>query len=230
MGDYGTLTVAAVVFVASHMMMASTRFKVPVSGRIGRGGFLALYVVVSLAAFAWMIHAYLNAPVAYLWIAPTWVRHLPMGVMLFACILIVAGYTAPNPSAVGLDRIARIADGPRGIFRVARQPILAAIALWSLVHVPASGQASAIIVQSAIGILAIAGALHIEARKSALLGEDWQRYAAQSSLIPFLAIVQGRQSFVFAEIGWWRLLGGAVLFAVLVSLHHKIIGVSPLPM
>jgi len=144
--------------------------------------------------------------------------------------LIVAGYMGPNPTAVGLDRLAKLEDGPKGIFRVTRHPILSAIALWAIVHIPASGQMTGIILQAAIGLLAIVGMNQIDRRKAREKGEAWQAYAQQTSAIPFAAIIRGRQRFVFSEIGWLPVIGGIGLYAILISAHPHIIGVSPLPM
>lgn len=229
MENYGLLIAAAVTFVVTHIGFSYPPLRSRLVGGVGQVPFLIAYSLVALAAFGWMLSAYSDAPREYLWIAPTWVRHLPMAVMAVAAILIVAGYTAANPTAVGLDRLARPADGPKGIFRVTRHPILSAIALWAIVHIPASGQASAIIVQFSVGLLAVLGMWQIDRRKARDGGPDWHDYAGRSSAVPFAAILAGRQRLVVSEIGWWRIAAGLGLFAVLFGLHGSVIGVSPLP-
>ena len=45
---------------------------------------------------------------------------------------------------------------------------------------------------------------------------DWPRFAAVTSHVPFVAILQGRNRLVWREIGWLRpAIGLAVFFAVL---------------
>ncbi|MEQ8664574.1 MAG: NnrU family protein [Rhodospirillales bacterium] len=230
MSAYSTLILAAAVFVISHLALSARAVRATLIQRLGKPAFLVAYSLVAIGAFTWLLLVYNDAPREYLWIAPTWVRHLPMGIMAVAAIFIAAGYSAANPTAVGLDQLARVADGPKGIFRITRHPILMAIALWALVHIPASGQASGIILQVSVGILAVAGMLQIDRRKAKELGDDWAAYREQSSLIPFAAIAAGRQRFVFSEIGWGRVFAGLALYAALLVAHPFIIGVSPLPM
>lgn len=230
MEDYSTLIIAAGVFLAAHIGMSTHPTRDRLIGAIGKGRYLIAYTVLAFITFGWLLYAFGQAPKDYLWLAPTWVRHLPMGLMLVVCVLIVAGYMRPNPTAVGTDRLSNITDGPKGIFRITRHPILCAIALWALVHMPASGQASALILQGAIGLLAIIGMHQIDRRKSREYGEEWTGFADKTSVIPFAAILGGRQRFVFAEIGWLPILGGVGLYVLLISAHPHIIGVSPLPM
>ena len=227
---YSNLILAAAVFVVSHLVLSARGLRASMIERFGKLAFLAVYSMIALAAFAWLLIEFIGAPREYLWAAPTWVRHLPMGVMAIVAIFIVAGYSAPNPTAVGLDQLARVDEGPKGIFRVTRHPILMAITLWALVHVPASGQVSGMVIQVSVGVLAIAGMFQIDRRKARELGEAWTRYREQSSLIPFAAIVGGRQRFVFSEIGWGRVAAGLALYGALLLAHPVIIGVSPLPM
>ena len=230
MDVYLPLIGAAALFLLTHIGMSAHPVRAGLVSRLGQSGYLIAYSLVSVVAFAWFLISFGDAPREYLWLAPTWVRHLPMGIMLIVCVLIVAAYMGPNPTAVGFDRFVKLEDGPKGVFRVTRHPILSAVTLWALVHIPASGQVSAIILQSAIGLLAIIGMNQIDRRKARTLGEEWSTYAAQSSVIPFAAIVSGRQRFVFKEIGWLPVLGGVGLYVILISAHAHIIGVSPLPM
>lgn len=230
MEAYGQLLAAAAVFLATHIGLASYASRTALIAKFGQRGYLIGYVIVSFVTFGALLFSFADAPREYLWLAPTWVRHLPMGVMIIVCILIVAGYMGPNPTAVGLDRLAKLDEGPKGIFRVTRHPILSGIVLWALVHIPASGQLSAIILQASIALLAIMGMMQIDRRKARTLGEEWQAYAAQTSAVPFAAILAKRQRFVFSEIGGLPIIGGAGLYFILISAHRHIIGVSPLPM
>jgi uncharacterized membrane protein len=76
-------------------------------------------------------------------------------------------------------------------------------------------------------VLAALGALLIDRRKEATLGEDWQRFAKVTSYFPFLAIAQGRNRFDAAEIGWRNPAIGLALYALFFWLHPVFFGARP---
>jgi uncharacterized membrane protein len=67
----------------------------------------------------------------------------------------------------------------------------------------------------------------IDARKRMALGEDWKRFAAVTSNIPFGAIAAGRNRFVAGEIGWRVLIVAAVAYVALLAVHGALFGARP---
>ena len=65
-------------------------------------------------------------------------------------------------------------------------------------------------------------------RRRRIGGEAWQRLEAETSNMPFLAIIQGRTKADRSEIGWARPLAGLFLYAAVLFWHPVIFGVSPL--
>jgi uncharacterized membrane protein len=118
-------------------------------------------------------------------------------------------------------------DAARGIIRVTRHPVMWAIMLWSAAHVLAIGSLQAVIFFGGLLVLAAAGTTLQDARKAKTLGEDWARFAALTSNLPFLAVAQGRNRVVWREIGWWRPAAGLAAFAALLWLHAWLFGVRP---
>ena len=102
-----------------------------------------------------------------------------------------------------------------------------AIMLWAGAHLLAIGSLQAVIFFGGLLLLAAAGTTLQDARKAAQLGEDWERFAALTSNLPFMAIAQGRNRVVWREIGWWRPAVGLVAFALLLGLHAWLFGVRP---
>jgi uncharacterized membrane protein len=147
------------------------------------------------------------------------VRLWPLVVMPFALILLAAGVMTRNPSAVGQQGVLQREEPARGIVRVTRHPVMWGIALWAAVHLLARGDLAALIFFGAMLFVALAGTRLIDLRKADTLGEEWRRFAAVTSNVPFTAIVEGRNRFVFAEIGWKRVLVGIGLFGVLLLAH-----------
>lgn len=134
-----------------------------------------------------------------------------------------------NPGAVGFEKLMAADRAPLGIQKVTRHPILWAIAIWAGVHLLANGDMASTIFFGGLLGLSLFGMAHLEARKSAELGAAWQRFAAQSSFVPFAAIVSGRVKMDMREIGWNRIAAGAILYLVLLFGHRIAIDVPLLP-
>jgi uncharacterized membrane protein len=217
------LALATAAFLAAHYV-ASTPLRPRLAKALGENAYLGLYSLVSVATLGWMIWAYARAPVSPLWPG---LRPAPLAAMPVALVLLACGLMSRNPSAVRQQGALRSPEAARGILRVTRHPMMWAFALWGLSHILARGDAAALIFFGGFVLLALSGTLLIDARKAATLGEDWQRFAAATSNIPFAAIVAGRNSFRPGEIGWKKLLVGLSLYAALLLLHPYLFGTRP---
>jgi uncharacterized membrane protein len=229
-GTLSELALAAFAFVASHFLLSARPLRRLLAGALGERPFRILYSAVALALLAWTIVAFRNAPALDLWGVPAGLRHLPAGAMPFACILLVAGLMAANPTAVGVEGKGLVDKGPKGIFAVTRHPVLWGIGLWALSHLLASGSAGRLILFGALGVLAIGGAFHLDARKEEALGPAWASYKAASSNVPLAAMIGGRARPAWRDIGYAPVALGVALYAALMFLHGPVIGLSPLPL
>ncbi len=215
------LIVASLAFVATHYV-ASTPLRDILVSVLGKA-YLALYSLVAAATLIWMIWAFYHAPFINLWYAVA-LRPVPLVVMPFALVLVVGALTTPNPTLVGQQRVLESAQPARGILRITRHPLMWGFALWAVSHIVARGDAAALIFFGTFAVLAISGAWLIDRRKAAALGDNWKRFAAVTSNIPFAAIAAGRNQFRLTEIGWWKILLGLALYAALLMLHHRLFG------
>ncbi len=229
-GEIGDLAVAAVIFVLSHMGISSTPLRARLRDGLGERLYLGLYSLLSALLLVWVVMAWQAAPEVALWQAPIFWRHLPYGVMAICCVLLVGGQTAPNPSLAGRP----VADGwcPQGVLTVTRHPLLWAIGLWALVHIPANGDLASLILFGSMAGLAFAGILSIERRKAREAPAVWQAVRAQTSILPLLALLQGRARLGPARPWAVAGFGGLALYVVFILLHPFIAGVavpSPFP-
>ena len=62
-----------------------------------------------------------------------------------------------------------------------------------------------------------------------MLGEKWAPFAAQTSNVPWMAILAGRQKFRIGEIGLWRPVVAIAIYIALIFGHPYAFGVSALP-
>ena len=225
MDPMAMLALATVVFLATHYV-SSTPLRSGLVAALGENAYLGMYMAVSLVALGWMIWAYARAPYERLWWGDefkAWaIVLMPVSLVLLAC-----GLLAKNPSAVRQEGLLRSMGEARGILRVTRHPVLWAIALWALVHLIARGDSASVIFFGGFALLSISGTVLIDARKNRSVGADWQRFAASTSNVPFVAIIQARNRFRFDEIGWWKILVGLALYFVLLLAHPYLFGARP---
>jgi len=217
------LVLATLVFLATHFF-TSTPVRGPLVQAIGERVYLGAYTLVSFLTIGWMVWAYLRAPFQPLWEIPG-VKLWPLVVMPFSLILVSAGVMTRNPTAVGQAAVLKGEDCARGILRITRHPVMWGIALWAAVHLVARGDLASLVFFGGFLVLALAGTALIDARKADALGEEWARFAAVTSNVPFSAIVEGRNHFSTNEIGAKRVAAGLILFAILLAVHPWLFGV-----
>jgi uncharacterized membrane protein len=223
--SFTPLISATLAFVLGHFFLSARAVRNGLIGILSRNGFLAVYAIYALGTFIWMNLAYTKAPWEDLWGDPYWARWASVLLMPFAAILLAAGVSTANPSAVGMDKMLAAGREPKGIQKVTRHPLLWAVALWSALHLAANGDEASVIFFGGILILCLAGMAHIEARKRAEGGAGWERFASLSSAIPFAALIGGRNTVTLSEIGWGRLGAGVLLYLVLLFGHRVVIDV-----
>ena len=223
-----SLLVAAVAWVAVHVGVAGTRLRDRIVARIGEGPFRGLFVLASFALLAWLAWSYGAAgPVRVLWHAPRWLAVAMMLLMLPATLLLVASVSMPNPTSVAGKHALDAPNPAVGLLRVTRHPMLWAFALWGLVHLVVIGTLSMAVLAGAIIATALAGMPSLDAKYARRKPDRWPAFAAATSVVPFAAIAQGRNTLVLSELGWWRPLLALVLWLALIALHPWAFGVDP---
>jgi uncharacterized membrane protein len=219
-----SLVLAGVAFCGSHVLLSSTALRGSLRDQLGERGFLALYSLVAAVTFAWFLVAYAHAPTIPLWPRQGWMALVPVAVMPVASILLIAGYTTPNPTAVGMERWSRANDPAPGILRVTRHPVMWAIALWALSHIVANGDLRSLLFFGAFAVLSLGGTVLIDRKKQLALGSNWSRLAEVTSNLPFAALLTGRTGLRWRDIGFLRIAAGLLLYAVLYRGHAIITG------
>jgi uncharacterized membrane protein len=220
------LLLSAVAFVGLHLGLSSKALRPRLLGALGEKKFQGLYSLLVALALAAEVYFFEHGPYIELW-AWGWARWLPVAGMPLVMMLWVIGFSTPNPTSAGQS--ATIQEGPRGIVRITRHPALWGFVLWGALHIPANGDLRSLILFTSFIALALAGMVHIDGRRAIALGEAWSPFAEATSVLPFGAILRGKNRLVLSEIGWIRPLLALLLYVAVLHGHRLLIGVPALP-
>lgn len=217
------LVAASLAFLVLHVLPSSP-VRPMLVGMLGERAYSGLFSLVSAAGIVWMVIAYNGAGATPLWPG---LKFLPVLLVPLALVFIVAGVMSPNPTLVGQGRLLREADAAKGILRITRHPVMWGILLWAAAHLLARATLEGIVFFGTFVVLAAAGTLLLDARKAARYGEDWKRFAASTSNLPFLAIAQGRNRFALREIGFAKVAIGLAVSGGVFLFHGMLFGLRP---
>lgn len=224
-----SLLAAAAFFVALHLLVSGTRVRDALTGRIGDGPYMGLFSLASVAGLAWLIVAFGAARAdpanAAYWAATPVTRHVQLVLQLIALLFVVIGLSTPNPTSVRQEGALDRPDAVKGMLRITRHPFLWGVAIWAAGHLLVNGDRASLVLFGAMFVLALFGTSSIDAKRRRKLADKWDAFAAQTSNVPFAAILAGRQTLKIGEIGWWRILLAVAVWAALIVAHPYAFGV-----
>lgn len=203
------------IFLLSHLIAATPAIRRRLVALLGEVLFTICYSAMSLALFTWLIRSAQQAPYVELWPPQVWTYAMTVALMPVAALLFGAGLLQPNPFSIAFVATPFDPDKP-GAVAITRHPLLWALGLWGLAHVPANGDLAAVIMFGGLGSFALIGMWAVETRKRKVLGEaEWQRLAGPTSVLPFGALLAGRARWPTDRV---TLVGGSIGLAVAVWL------------
>ncbi|MGQ9364713.1 NnrU family protein [Azospirillum sp. ST 5-10] len=213
---------SALLLFASHAVPSWPGVRPALIARIGRTGFVTLHSLLSVATLALFVHAYATVEVSgWVFVPAAWAPMLVVALMPVAVFLVVA-------------RLMRRAGAPQaplppaGVYRITGHPGSVGILLWALLHLQATGDLRRVILFATMAAIAL----------FAIVKNDWvlrragtpqaDAFRARTSVIPFAAILAGRQRLAPAEIGALPVLAALATYAAILFVHPWLFGVDPL--
>ncbi len=224
------LFLAAAFFLGIHVFVSGTRLRGAIVGRIGERAFQAMFSLLSLGGIVWLARAYARVEGVPLWHPAGGVRWVALILMAIAFLFVVIGLTTPSPTAAGGESLLDRNQPAKGVLRVTRHPFLWGVAVWAATHLALNGDTASAVFFGALLLLALIGPLLIDAKRHHAFGAKWERFAAITSNVPFLAILAGRNTLHLGEIGAWRIALALLLYGVFLYLHPWLFGTSALPL
>jgi len=217
------LALACAFFLCIHLMISGTVLKEQIISSIGKMAYYALFSLFSIVGLAWICFAYafaVNDPLnAHLWDAPLFLKIIALVGNFIAIQLVVVGALSPSPT--NLLALRHLPEkSVHGVIRITRHPILAGIGVWAVMHMLCDGNvASWVFFGSILGLCAL-GANNIDRKRTAVQGETYTSIKKRTSIIPFVAVIEGRTAFAAEELGAAKMLLGASVFSVFAVLHE----------
>jgi uncharacterized membrane protein len=221
------------LFGGSHVALATDPVRELLVRALGKVGFLWAYALVATVAFTALV-------VTYVGVQNVGPRGLALGVTpflgevlggaAFAGILLMVGGFAPSgywesPSAVLSEGV----PPARGLGRITRHPIFSGIVLVMGAHALLARYATGTVFFGGFVILALVGSQHQAHKLRKRLGAAFDEYLRETSAIPFLAILRGRQSLALGELPWKALALGVVIAILVQQLHRFVLAHSGAP-
>lgn len=226
MTELSWLGLWAALFVAQHLGVTSTGLRDRLVGAMGERPYIGIYSVVSIVVLVLLVRAYNETtPSVLLWPTVEWLRWVPLVLMPVALLLVIGGVLTRNPSTVGVV----LDDGEEvpvsGVMRITRHPVQSGILIWALSHVLVNGDLPSLLFFGAFAVVSGWGMALIDRRKRDTFGARWDAFRAATSVVPFAAILQGRQSLRLSEVGWLVPVVAAAAFVALWWGHVWVSGV-----
>jgi uncharacterized membrane protein len=216
------IVVFSLLFMLTHIGLSHGAIRQGLVGKLGQWPFRGLYSLVSFgtlgpAAVIWWQNRHLG-PV--LWELPFWPERILAAVLVFfALFLLFQSLATPSPSSMAPAK-----DTVRGVLRITRHPMNMAFALWGLAHLLANGAVGDVAFFGSFVVVGVLGAYHMDARLKNTKGESFARFCRETSVLPFGAIVTGRNRLVVSELAFPLALIAAVVFVVLTMFHSRFFG------
>ena len=218
------LTIDALLWLGLHLGVAGTDLRYKITRRIGVTTYRGLFSLSSVAVMVFLCTSYAHSGTIVLWTAPDWLRWGLALVMLPAFVLFIASFRR-NPTAPGGEKF--LQGEVQGIQRVTRHPMMVFFAIWAGVHMIGTGDLASLLFFGTFFLTAVIGMPSIDRKLSDRDDCAWAKLERSTSIVPFGAILAGRNRFVAAEIGWVVPAIGAALWLAALLFHRSIIGVAP---
>lgn len=233
------LITASVFFILIHFLIAGTRVRDRVVASLGEAKFRICFALLAALGLAGMVAGYIQAEGSPVW--GDGEAGLSVGVFylgnLLAVLFLVIGTLTPSPNSIVTEKAYRQGKVEVvGMLRITRHPGMLGIGLWALMHLLANGDSASMVFFGALAVLALLGPLSMDRKKLRLDGERYAQIVAQTSYLPFLALLRnkrlrsqnapGENRSVWAEIGCLKPGLAVLVFLGLVFAHPWLAGVA----
>ncbi len=203
MATWLTIFIWWLAFAASHMTLSSVRVRTPMIAMLGARGFQGLYSLVAFATFIPFVSIWVGdihgGPLFWNLRGVPGLRILCIALSLAGFVLMFLALLQPSPTSL----VPGGAKRAYGVNRVTRHALFMGVVLWTVPHLLLNGWASDVVFFGGLAVFSVMGSLHQDARKRAADDEGaLVAFYEETSVVPFGAILAGRQKLALGELSW----------------------------
>ncbi|MFN2377390.1 MAG: NnrU family protein [Candidatus Binatia bacterium] len=209
-------------FAASHIGLSSLSVRARLVAALGLPVYLGLYSLVAFATFVPLVMAWLGGihGGGMLWN----LRGVPgvhtagLLVSWLAFTMALAALVQPSPASIG----PRTRTRAYGLTRITRHPLFINIGIWGLAHVVLNGFLHDVLFFGGVFLVGLLGCLHQDSRKRVTEKGTLDEFFAETSVVPFAAILGGRGKLVLSELPWAGIAVGGVASWAIYHFHLQL--------
>ncbi len=220
----GLLLLFSVLFILSHLGMSHYPLRGRLVDKLGERLFQIVYSIISfitLGGAGWIFWSERNLG-PELWSLPILPYPFIYLLMLSSFFFIIFSLRNPSPAGFGSN-----AKEPRGVLRITRHPMNIGIAFFCLAHMMANGYVGDLIFFGSIFFVALVGSYHQDHRKLREKGKSFLIFREQTSIIPFVSAIKGKNKIHMNEFGLPSLISVIAIYLAIFFLHEFFFGVRP---
>ncbi|HEY8856687.1 MAG TPA: NnrU family protein [Rugosibacter sp.] len=226
MSPLSALISACTLFIGLHWIIAGSPLRSPIVNVMGEKTFRILFSLAVLFSLVWMGWAYAHSPYIETWGKADALKPIAEILMAFAFIFLIVGTFSKNISVLNQNQPQDIRAS--GILRITRNPGLVGFGLWGLAHFMVNGDWAGHLLFGSFLFQGLIGPLNMERKYRNKYGPAWTAFVAQTSHVPFLAILTGKNRLAVSEISKPLLLISIIAFILVLYYHATWFGASPL--
>lgn len=225
------LALGCAYFTFIHLVIINLRIRDQIIENIGKTAYMFIYSVLSLIGLIWMIFGYTIAMTdeynIKFYHSHIFFHFLALLPLFLAFNLVIMGYLTPMPKTI--EALKSTTKKPIvGILRISRHPILAGIAIWSLIHLLLAGNFAGFVFFGTLLATCLIGANSIDRKRLKNYGEPYRLIVNRTSFMPFYAIIEGRNVFLPPEFGVLKPVLSLSMFCMFLALHEILFAVRVL--
>lgn len=210
------------LFLATHVGLAMIPVRTPLIKLLGENRFRGLFSLIAILSFGFLIYTYAVAgsPEIELYGGGTLnvvFSSINQLLMILAFVLLFGSQSQKNPMGMVPTH-----PEPYGFTRITRHPMNMAFSLFGLAHLLTSKTTADFIFFGGFLVFGIVVSMHQDRKKINLSETGFDSFVAHTSILPFGAILTGKQAFSKGEFKWIWILA-AVVVAVIARFFHPAI-------
>ena len=214
------------LFGVTHIGGSSQLVRGPLVRRLGLLGFKTLYSVIAVATFVPLCSVFFNNKHAgaLLFLPGSGLQLTTQVLMLLALIILGQSLATKSPLTTLAEMTNSFGGRARGIQRVTRHPQNLSFALFGFSHMLSNPFVGDWVFFGGFLVYGILSALHQDKRTLATGPKEVREFQAETSVLPFAAILAGKQRLALREYNFVALGISILFFVVLRFLHSKLFG------